>query len=251
MPITNVLTVFLILAFFSLVFVSYINRRQLRNRLVSQKVVQMKRRILDLEAQAAVIEPLLENMRVVQIVYEEIIELAEKTSKLDSNRQHPGSNMTNAQTHIERISSHPVQNNLWRIQQSDSSIAKAQYALNEAGRIVRRRHAAGFLEKNEMETCIHDLAWAKLMVTTISMVAQGHQTLVNGNTLKAYAFYNKAQQILLQANNADERKPRMIKEIGEIMSNRRKALSLDLMPESDFNPGSGSPKLIPPETPEP
>ena len=74
------------------------------------------------------------------------------------------------------------------------------------------------------------------MVGAISHIGQGHKAAIRGDMLSAHAFYKKAQQLLIQSPHPEPRRRRMIKELGEILSNKRKSLSLDLMPEDFYNP---------------
>jgi len=241
----DTIAIFLLLTFCSLVAVSYVNRQQLRSRLVAQKIAQLKRRILELEELGALVEPLVENMGIVKIVCEEVIELIQKTQALDSHSHYLEVNLANARERINVLDSQVRQQPLWRIQNSDAAIARAQFSLNETGRIIRRQESAGLMEEAEMEAYIGELAWSNAMVTIMSLIAQGHQALNHGDILKAYAYYKKAQQVLIQTNHGDERRQRLIKEVGEMMNNRRKFISIDLMPEAEFNPKADSADLMP------
>lgn len=119
---------------------------------------------------------------------------------------------------------------------SDIAIVKHKHYLTEAGRLVRRHHAIGRLQGEEMESHIRELSWAHLMVDVISHVTQGHKAVNRDDPIVAYGYYRRAQNVLMSTQTPDERRHRLIRELGEILNGKRLALSVDLMPETEFNP---------------
>lgn len=231
-------------AIVSLLAVSYVNRNQMRRRLLAQKLEQMKRRIDELEEISAFIEPLIESRPIVIYVLNELVELINKVRRLEPRSHYLEANLSNAEERLDDLHSNRGKKDLWRLQSSDAAIARARYCLNEAGRILRKRQVVGELSAEELHMYIAELSWAHSMVGVTTLIAQGHQAVSRGDVLKAYAFYKSAQQILIHSTQGDERRHQFIKELSEILSNRRKAISLSLMPESDYNPSIDSEKLI-------
>lgn len=214
----------------------------------------MKRRVAELEEFAAALDTLVENPAIAIAVCEEAIDIIQAMMRLSPNSHYLEANMNTAQQLYDQFSDPSRARDLYRLQQSDASIARSLYILNEAGRILRKRETKGALELAQMEMYIHELAWAHLMVSVVSHVAQGHKAYSRGDVLKAYAFYKKAQQVAIQTNSGDERKHQLVREIGEMMSNKRRFLSVSIMPETDYNPentGADSLMLPNPDQPAP
>lgn len=230
------IVLFLSIIFGSLALVSFVNRIQTRNRLVRQKVSQMRRRLDELEDLSASIEPLLESVLVPKIINEEVIDLINSIDQLDPNASWLEVRRANAADIAEKLNMDQRTLPFNRIQSSDASIARAKYYLTEAARVVRRHHALNRLESAEMEGYVKELAWAHTMVDVISHVAQGHKAVNRDDPTVAYGYYRKAQNLLMSTNSSDERRHRFIKEIGEIFAGKRLSISPELMPESEFNP---------------
>lgn len=227
---------FLAIAFFSLILVSFVNQRQMRRRLITRQVHQLKRKVAELEELTVSIDPLVEDSAIVQIINDEVIDLIRTMMQLSPESYYLEANLNNALELKDSFSESRRQREIYRVQSSDAAIARSQYLLNEAGRIIRRRQTKGMLEVSQMEAYIHDLAWAHLMVGVASTIAHGHRAVSRGDVLQAHAYYKKAKQIAMQTNNPDDRRHQLIKEISEIMNGRRKALSRNLMPETQVNP---------------
>ncbi len=236
------------LAFVSLFIVSVINRQQMRSRLINQKLNQMKRRAIDIEELAATLEPLVDNKRISLIVYEEAVDVYKNITRLAPNNNFYAMQLEHARQRANELSDATRSVEIYRLMESDAAIARAQYALTESAKILRRRQAAGFLEIAEMESYIRDLAWTNFMVKITSNVGQGHKAINRGDTLRAFAFYRKALEIATEGGHKDERQNRIISELGEILNGKRKSLSPALMPETIYNPKASSPTATPPDT---
>lgn len=237
---------FAALALGALFFVGFINQRQTRARIIAQKVVQLKRRVVEIEEMAASIEPLVESAGLCKTLLDEALELITVIAELDKSGQFCDAHRTNAQQSIEQIMTSANHDTLYRAQLSDAAIARTQYLINEAALITRKRQAAEKLELAEMEAFVNELTWANIMVVVITHIVEGHKAVNKGDVFKAYAFYKKAQQVLLQANTLDKRRHKMVKQLGEIMANKRKTLSSDVMPETQHNPSNDTKDLVPP-----
>lgn len=228
--------VFLTLIVVSLVVVSFANRIQTRNRLIRQRVLRMRMRIDELEEICAGVEPLLEAVLIPKLINEEALDLIRSVQQLDANATFAEAKLEHAEELAGKFDAEQRTQPVNRIMSSDSAIAKHQHYLTEAGRVVRRHQAIGRLQNDEMESYIRELSWAYLMVDVISHVTQGHKAVSRDDPIVAYGYYRRAQNVLMTTQNSDERRHRMIRELGEILNGQRLALSIDLMPETGFNP---------------
>ncbi|WP_246438989.1 hypothetical protein [Teredinibacter franksiae] len=196
----------------------------------------MKRRIDELEELAATVDTLTESPSIAEHINDEAIEMIGAMMRLEPNSQTLSVTLQNAEQLADTYRNHSRPREIYRLQRSDAGIARTLYMLNDTGRILRKRQAAGKLDIAQMESLILELSWTHIMVGVVSNVAQGHQSLNRGDVLKAYAFYKKAQQVAMQSSNSDDKRQELIKELSDMLSNKRKALSPSLMPEAEFNP---------------
>jgi predicted XRE-type DNA-binding protein len=243
MNIVSVLVICSILMIASLFVVSFVNHQHTRKRVVTHKVWELRRRINELEEVGAAIEPLVESPIIPKIINDEIIDLIHTTTNLDPSIIYLESNLRTAQALSESYLEQSSSSVLYRVQPSDAAIARAQHYLQEAGRIVRSQQVAGRINSIEMDQFISELGWAHLMVEVLSHISQGHKALSRSDVLSAYGYYRNAVNKLMTSTVSDERKHRLIREVSEILQNKRKSVSLDLMPESTFNPASSTPDL--------
>lgn len=239
----SVLTLCLALMLFSLITVSLINRAQTRNRLINHRIQVLRRRISELEELCVSVEPLLESVIVPRLINDEVIELIQAVQKLDNGANYLELQLEQAQQLSREFNNDRRSQPLYRLMPSDAAIARAKYCLTEAARLIRKHHAHGLLQTAEMEAHIKELSWAHMMVDVISHMGHGHKAVTRGDHLAAYSYYRKAQGILINGSIDEERRHRFIREISEILKNKRVALSLELMPESDFNPEANVMKL--------
>lgn len=230
------ITVLLVLIAFSLLVVSFANRIQTRNRLVRQKVAQIKRRIEGLEEVCSAIEPLLESVSIPRLINEEVLDLIRSLEQLDPTTASIEVKRANADEIAKSLASGQRTQPLYRLQPSDAAIGRNRYHITEAARVVRRHQALGRLQSTELDAYVRELSWAHLMVAVVSHVTQGHKAVSRNDAIAAYRFYRKAQSLLMESQIADNRRHRFIKEISEILAGTRLAISTELMPEADFNP---------------
>lgn len=232
--------IFLILTSISLFFVSLMNRRQLRSRLVKQKLGQMKRRTTELEELAAQLETLVENPRVSIVINDETIDLLEKMISLSPLNAYYAMNLEGVRQRAEELSIPGREIETFRLMESDAAIARSHYALTEAAHIIRKRQASGQIQGAEMDVMLKDLSWANFMIKISSNVGQGHKAVNRGDILRASAYYRKAIEVATEAGHKDTRQNQIIFELGEILNNKRKALSISIMPETLYNPKEDS-----------
>lgn len=228
---TTGIALFLILALLSLIVVSLVNRFQTRRRLIRLKVRQLRHRIAELAEICSGIEPLLETNLVPRLINEEVIDLIRSVQRLDPAGTQMDAQLDSALQLADGYQQNRRQHGLNRIMPSDAKIAKHQFYLTEAGRLVRRHESLGRLSNSELEAHLKELAWAHLMVAVISLVAQGHRATVRGDPAVAFSFYRKAQNLLIGSAVTDERRHQLIRELGEMQNNKRQTLSREVMPE--------------------
>lgn len=221
---------------FSLIVVSFCNRVQTRNQLIRQKVQHMRFRIDELEEICASIEPLLESVLIPKLINEEILDLIQSVKQLDPKATFVDLKLEHARALAEKLELEQRTQPYYRVMASDTAIAKHKQYLTDAARVVRRHHFLGRIQNDEMESYVRELSWAHLMVEVISHVVQGHKAVNRSDPVVAYGYYRRAQNVLIGALQADERRHRMIRELSEILNGKRLALSTDLMPETEFNP---------------
>ncbi len=232
----TIVLISLVVACLSLVIVSYINGVQTRRRLINGKFNELKRRASELVELGAYIEPLIESPKVLIILNEEVIAIIELMRQLIPDSPFIEIGTENAQFRADELTNTSYRVETYRLMESDAAIARAQAQLNDAAIIIRQRQAKGLLEVAEMDLLIGELSWAHLMVSVVTMIGQGHKAVNRGDVLRAHAFYKKALESATLPGYKDERQNQFITEIGELMSNKRRYLSAEIMPETTFNP---------------
>ena len=220
----------------ALFLVSAINQRQMRRKLIKQRLSKLRVKVAELEDLAASIENLTASREIALVVHEHIVDTLDGMLKLSPDSQTLAIAKEASLSRINDLSDPDFQPQLMRAMPSDAQIAKAQYGLNEVGRIIRLRQAAGKMELAVMTNYVEQLAWAHLMVAVVSLTIQGHRAVNGGNVLRAYSYYKKALQKAMDSPIREERKHQLIKELSEIINNKRKSISETLMPECDENP---------------
>lgn len=226
---------------FSLLMVNFVNRREIRRKLISQKIALLRRRIAELEEMAACVEPLLESTQIPRAINDEIIHLIESIISLDKDNHFMEATLTAAKALSEDLALEKRSCQLMRCLSSDAQVARCKYQLNEAAKLIRKNQLAGRIDALEGDAFIRELSWSILMIEVITFVNQGHVSIKQNELLKAYGYYKHAQQALMANPHPDERRHKLIREVSDMLGNRRKALSLDLMPEAANNPSENSP----------
>ena len=245
-----IIVLLLTLAVLSLLVVNFVNRRETRRRLVTQKISNLRRRIAELEEMAATLEPLLESTQVPRAINDEIITHIEHIMKLEPGNEYMEPTLTAAKALSEDLALEKRSCQLMRALSSDAQVARCKFQLNEAARLVRKGQMQGRIDALEADTFVKELSWALMMIDVITYVNQGHISIKQNDVLKAYGYYKHAQQTLIANPHSDQRRHRLIREVSDILVNRRKVLSEDLMPETANNPDQNSPDAQPPEAPE-
>ncbi|NIB41291.1 hypothetical protein HBA55_16940 [Pseudomaricurvus alkylphenolicus] len=236
------LVIFCALAVLSLVTVSVINEREKRQKALMQKIKRLKHRARELEELVVEVDLLVESRAIARLINEEILELILAMKAADESATYLDASYQAAIARSENLADEGQVVTIDRLKGSDAQIARSQRSLEEAAGVIRKQQRSGKISLEEMNIFLSELSWAHLMVDVISHVAQGHRAINRNDVLSGHAFYKKAQQLLMQSAHSDKRRHRMIKELAEILSNRRRALSEDLMPETRINPEESAPQ---------
>ena len=232
----GILFLFCILAIGSLVFVSLFNQRERRQRLNNKRLKQLRRRAQLLEELVVEVDQLLESRAIPRLINDELLELTLHMKDISPDATYLEATYQAALTRGEALLDEATAPPPNRLRDSDMQIAKAKQSLEEAAAIVRRQQGRGKITPEELTAFIDELSWAHLMVEVISYIGQGHRKIQRKDFLSAHTFYKKAQQLLLQSNHADSRRHRYIKELAEMLHNKRASISTDIMPEAHLNP---------------
>lgn len=241
-----VIIIFIAVVILSLMVVGFVNQQQTRARIVAQKLVLLRRKVSETEEIASVISTLVASTGVLKALYEECIERLNIIEKLDKDNHICAPRILSLEQQVEELDDPGFEQTIYRAQPSDAAIARAQHAIKEAAIILRKRQAADKIDIVEMETLIGELSWTNIAVEAVTHIVEGHKCVNKSNVLKAYAFYKKALEVLMQASINDARKHKMVKQLDEMMANKRKHISTDLMPEDQHNPDKDSADLTPP-----
>lgn len=235
------LIIFCALAAGALAVVSIVNEKENRRRILQQKLRHMRFQVQDTEELVLEINQLVESRIIAKLLNDEILEMV-----LAMKQAHPDAGYLNAshQTALARLEEYQDQTRspqrpfLDRLKNSDAQIARSKRHVEEAGLILRRQQSNGKLSLEEMNPLLAELRWAHLMIDVISYIGQGHKAMRRRDLLSAHAFYKKAQQTLIQSSLPDKRRHEFIKEISEVLNNKRSVISSHLMPETQVNPES-------------
>jgi hypothetical protein len=226
------LIILCILGLGSLLAVSLVNRRQTNAKRARQRVKMLKFRVDALEELAILLDRIVDSRLIVHYVYHEALQLLDTMQQLDPSATYLKASIAHARRRATEFADQYGQRTINRAMESDAKIARAKQALNEGGRILRQRQTRGQLNDTDLEIFLNDLAWNNLNVEIISMIGRGLVAMKREDTMGAFAFYKKAQSILLQSERRDEKRARLIKELNEMMGKNRLLPSPDLMPEA-------------------
>ncbi len=230
------LILFVALAAFSLIAVSWVNGRETKRRVLSKKLKELRQRILATEELILEVDQMVESRAISKLMNDEIIEMILAMKQANPETGYLDASHQTAIARADALNDESVPTALDRLKESDAQIAKGKKVLEDAAVILRRQQATGKLSFEEMNAFLSELSWGHLMVDAITHVGQGHKAQRRHDVLSAHAFYKKAQQILMHSSHPDKRRHRFIKELSEMLSNKRTAISEDIMPENHLNP---------------
>lgn len=232
----TILLLFLLMVI-ALLLVGLADRWQRRRRQALLREKRLRLQLLELEEILEQTEETLPSRDIARQINAEILRLLEEMRKLSPNTSaYVDARLTRAEERESAWDREPPTRKVNRQRDSDSQIAHTQACLKRAGEVLRRRHLRGQLSAEELEVYLQELGWSQMMVSVVSLIAQGHKALARKERLASLSFYKKAQSLLVGYGQPDSRRAAMIQQLNEIISGERKALSQDLMPETEHNP---------------
>lgn len=201
-----------------------------------RRALHMRRRLAELEEMALAVEPVVESLAIPILINEENLSLAHRALREEPDSEALVAHLQRAEELAQDLSDVTRPRQLSRLLESDSTIARTRYYINQSVRLLRRLQTDDVLSREELDQFVEELTWAHLMVMVISMIGHGHKATNDGNSLLAFAYYRKAQQALIDSMNPDSRRHEMIRQLADVMSGNALSLSPSLMPETAYNP---------------
>lgn len=224
----TILSIFLVIA---LVAVSLVNQAQERRRIKRLRQRRLRHQAANLEEVFECLIKTLPDPVIAKHVNDEQIDILQAVLALEQT------NIEHLETHLQTLEARGEEliNSRQKIQtsyqkDSDVQIAQAHHYINEAGRVLRYRCSQGLITDEDLEVYQGELSWAYLMVSVISLIAQGQKASLRNDMFSAHAFYQKAQHSLMESAHPNPKRLRLIKELAELIAGNRNSLSTDLMP---------------------
>mgnify|MGYP003683019089 CR=1 FL=1 len=230
------LILFVALAAFSLIAVSWVNSREIQRKVLSKKLKELRQHILNTEELILEVDQMVESRAISKLMNDEIIEMILAMKNANPESGYLDASHQTAIARADALNDESIPVVLDRLKESDAQIAKGQKTLENAAVILRRQQTSGKLSFEEMNAFLSELSWGHLMVEVLTHIGQGHKAQRRHDVLSAHAFYKKAQQLLMHSSHPDKRRHRLIKELSEMLANKRLAVSEDIMPENHLNP---------------
>lgn len=221
----------------SLLMVHWVNQREQRYRMVRRRQRHIRWRIDALEEVLVRLEEILGQAAIPRCINQEILHLLQSSLELEQGQStHLETRIAHVEERDQALAEGTARAHPNRLCESDLQLARSKDYLEQACRVLRRQHNQGRLDGEALNTHMHELKWTQLMVEVITHVAEGHKTLQRGDITASQAYYKKAQGLLISSDHPYPQRMDMIRELGEVIQGKRKALSLTLMPEDDYNP---------------
>ena len=221
-----IIVTLLLITFGALLVVSIVNNIQQQQRMRRLQQRRLRIQVDELHEMLACLEHTLVNPAIAKLVNDAIVDILHQILNLeDKNTDYIESAIRKAEAHSELLA-RPTHASIVRYQQdSDAQIAKTQLHLNEAITFLPHLAAQGKISEAELDVYLGEVQWAKLMVPTMSYIAQGDKSMGISDRFTAQAFYRKAQQALMESMHPDPRRLRLIKELSELIEGSRQSLS--------------------------
>lgn len=221
----------------SLLLVHQVNRREERRKTLQASQRRLRWRVDGLEEVLLGLEEVLPDNAIARCINQEILHLLQEMDALE-----PGKNtqLTTRIAHVEERDAEMLaaksQSQANRLRESDAQIARTKDCLDQAARVLRRQQHQGRLAAEALDAHLLELLWTKLMVEVVTHVAEGHKAFARGDLTSAQAYYKKAQGLLIGSEHPNPKRMATIRELGEVIQGKRRALSPELMPEDEYNP---------------
>lgn len=230
------LSIGLVFLLVSLLALNLAKRFQARRRQKRAELEMLYKRVNDQEELRAFAEPLLESTAITELLNADVIALIQNVLELDPKATHLHEQIQQARELAEIFAQGRRTQPLNRLMESDAAIAQSKYNLTDVIRQVRKQQSLGVIDKCTSDQYLEELQWALLMVEVISYIGQGHKAIAREGLATAKALYQKALNLLNDDQSFAERHRKLKEELTEVVLGKRTAISLDLMPESRFNP---------------
>lgn len=219
----------------SLLVVHLVNQREEKLRRLRLGQRRLRWRVEMLEEVLVGIEATLADRRIARCLNREILHLLEQMRDQEpGDKSHLETRITHVREREDEMLNNAEQTRASRLCESDAEMAQAKDFLDQAARVLRRQNNEGRLE-GSLSEYLEQLHWAKLMVDVVTYIAEGHKALARGDITTSQAYYKKAQGVLIASDHPNPHRMEMIRELGEVIQGKRKALSDRLMPETEFN----------------
>lgn len=220
----------------SLGVVAIANHKTRKQLFIKHKLQQLRFHVEELENRVISLDTLCENRAIPKLLNDDVIDRYEAMLELQPDSASITASLENAKARQKELSDLTAPRIISRVCDSDAHIAKQQACVTEAARILRRQQTKGKITSTELKMYLDELTWLHLQIEVLTFIAHGHKNLNRHDQLTATGFYKKAQSALLRSQINHVSKAQLIKEVNDILFNKRRAISEDLMPESQFNP---------------
>lgn len=221
----------------SLFIVHLVNQREERLRHLRVQQRRFRWRIDALEEVLVGIEETLPNRAIARCINREILHLLEQMLALEKgDPTHLETRINHVKERADELLHNQEATHASRLRESDAEMARAKECLDQAARVLRRQSNEGRLEGDSLSEHLSELSWARLNIDVVTYIAEGHKALQRGDITTSQAYYKRAQGMLIGSDHPYPQRMEMIRELGEVIQGKRRALSRELMPEDDYNP---------------
>mgnify|MGYP005857712481 CR=1 FL=1 len=227
----NSLLILTALLAFSLFAVHQVNRWEARLRQRRLRQHRLRMTLETLEEVLVEVESTLANPDLTRSLNDEILDrlqdllnLAGSKGNLVQTRLH---HAQERQDQMARAGNGPTR----FMRESDAQVAHTKACLHKAAEVLRKRGHLGILNSSELGRYLEQLRWAELMVDVVTFLAEGHKTLRRGDIIAALAYYKKAQSLLINSDHPNEARIKIVQELDEVITGKRKDISPNLIPE--------------------
>lgn len=221
----------------SLLVVSWANHIETRKRVIQSRLKVLKKQYEEIQNLLITVDQTVEPRIIPRITNEEAINMLKGMFELDNEDGYVIAAMKNAESLKEELNQEvDLNTRVYRIRESDSQIAISHKHLEKTAALLTYKQARGEISVEELNNFKLSLGWAKLMISVVSYIAQGHQATNRGEILPAKAFYQKALSQLAHSSHSDHRRKVFLKQVKEIIEGERVAIDEELMLETDLNP---------------
>lgn len=222
----------LLLLIIALVTVNTINTIQKRKRKNRLKLRRLRHEADNLDEIVNGLEQTIPNPAIIRSINDELIERLEEMLPLAGDNiagvQASLDNATQKSEHLAEMSSN---SEFSYRKANDVEIARSQYYLNEAAQTLKKRCSIGKLPEVELRIYLTELSWADLMIDVQSLVAQGYKAKLRGNLPGNFAYYQTAQNKLMESTHPNSKRMRMIRDMSELLAGNTERPGVDLIGE--------------------